>query len=130
MSEPLHVALAIIRHQERWLVGRRGPGRPYAGYWEFPGGRVEPTENPREAAVREVREETGLDVVAIGDLGSVSSRRAEQELVLHLIACEKVGGAAAARPPAVEKIAWVTADELRALRMPPINGDIVRRVLG
>lgn len=130
MHTPVNIALAIIRHQDRWLVSRRSPGRPYSGYWEFPGGRMEGTESPAQAAVRETREETGLAVSAIGDLGSVRSRHAGDEFVLHLVACEVMGNEATAPSTAVEEIAWVTADELRALRMPPINSDIVRRILG
>ncbi len=91
---------------------------------------MEGAESPAQAAVRETHEETGLAVSAIGDLGSLRSRHAGHEFVLHLVACEVMGNEATTASPAVEEIAWVTAEELRALRMPPINGDILRRILG
>ncbi len=47
----------------QFLLGQRGPGTFYPGYWEFPGGKVEPGETPRDALVRELREELGIEVI-------------------------------------------------------------------
>jgi 8-oxo-dGTP diphosphatase len=44
------------------LLAQRPAGKPYAGYWEFPGGKLEPEENPHAALVRELREELGITV--------------------------------------------------------------------
>ncbi len=129
MSDPVQIALAIIRHQGRWLVSRRGAGRVFAGLWEFPGGRVEGAETPAQAAVRETREETGLQVEATEDLGCVRTAHAGRVFAMHLIACRVVDGKAAACSPAVDEIAWVTDDELRALPMPPANQHILARIL-
>ena len=48
----------------RLLVTRRLPNKRFAGMWEWPGGRVEPGESPAEAAIRELREETGVEAPA------------------------------------------------------------------
>ena len=45
------------------LLSQRKPGTHLAGAWEFPGGKVEPGEDPREALVRELREEVGIEAV-------------------------------------------------------------------
>jgi mutator protein MutT len=59
------VAAAVItRPDGSFLLGQRAPGTFYPGYWEFPGGKVEPGETPREALIRELHEELGLNVDA------------------------------------------------------------------
>lgn len=52
----------ILRADGAFLLGRRPPGSVYAGYWEFPGGKVEIDETPRDALVRELHEELGIVV--------------------------------------------------------------------
>lgn len=61
------VAAAVIfredaHGQTEFLLGQRGPGTFYPGYWEFPGGKVEAGETPRAAIVRELHEELGIEV--------------------------------------------------------------------
>jgi 8-oxo-dGTP diphosphatase len=57
------VAAAVIVAQDgRVLLAQRPPGKAYAGYWEFPGGKIEPGESAREALARELREELGIVV--------------------------------------------------------------------
>ena len=67
--DPTAIAIAVVQDGERFLIGQRPPEKPLAGYWEFPGGRVEPGEMPGDAAVRECLEETGLHVVVEGSYG-------------------------------------------------------------
>jgi 8-oxo-dGTP diphosphatase len=58
------VAAAVIyRDDGQYLLGQRGPGTFYPGYWEFPGGKVEPGETPHDAIVRELHEELGIEVI-------------------------------------------------------------------
>jgi 8-oxo-dGTP diphosphatase len=57
------VAAAVIVHPNgRVLLAQRPPGKPYAGYWEFPGGKLEPGETAAHALARELREELGIEV--------------------------------------------------------------------
>ncbi|MFN3884662.1 MAG: Nudix family hydrolase [Rhodocyclaceae bacterium] len=56
-------AAVILRDDGAFLLGRRAPGTFYSGYWEFPGGKVEPGETPRAALVRELAEELGIEVL-------------------------------------------------------------------
>ena len=59
----IEVAAAVIQRPDgSFLLARRPPGKVYAGYWEFPGGKVEAGEPPREALARELREELGIEV--------------------------------------------------------------------
>lgn len=63
MSPIVEAAAAVIlRPDGRFLLGRRPPGKPYAGYWEFPGGKLEAGENAAQALVRELREELAIGI--------------------------------------------------------------------
>jgi len=64
MAAPVDVAVAVlIRSDGAALLGRRPESKVYAGYWEFPGGKVEPGEPVRDALAREIREELGVEIV-------------------------------------------------------------------
>ncbi len=66
MSAIIEVAAAIILRADgsEFLLAQRPQGKVYAGYWEFPGGKVEPGETVRAALHRELREELGISVSA------------------------------------------------------------------
>ncbi|HEX3096747.1 MAG TPA: Nudix family hydrolase [Usitatibacter sp.] len=55
------VAAAVIERPGEFLLAQRPAGKPYPGYWEFPGGKIEPGEDARSALVRELREELGIE---------------------------------------------------------------------
>lgn len=60
--QSLDVAVAIIQREDgRVLLAERPAGKPWEGYWEFPGGKIEPGEDARRALARELREELGID---------------------------------------------------------------------
>jgi 8-oxo-dGTP diphosphatase len=55
-------AAVLVRPDGQVLLAQRPPGKAYAGYWEFPGGKLEAGESPHAALVRELREELGIEV--------------------------------------------------------------------
>ncbi|MDP2170585.1 MAG: Nudix family hydrolase [Rhodocyclaceae bacterium] len=57
-------AAVILRADGHYLLGQRAPGSFYPGYWEFPGGKVEPGETPKDALIRELHEELEIEVLA------------------------------------------------------------------
>ena len=60
-ARPVRVAAAVLLRQDgQVLLAQRPPGKAYAGYWEFPGGKFEAGETPHAALVRELREELGI----------------------------------------------------------------------
>jgi len=152
MDKRIEVALALVNSGDCWLVSRRSTGRVFAGYWEFPGGKIAVGESPTEAAVRETWEETGLAVEPVGLLGEVATDHAGQTVVLHLVRCRPVPSraeppspkpgtsapgpempqarpAAHAEDAAVLEVRWVSSTRLRQLRMPPANAQIIERLL-
>lgn len=65
MTAPITVAVGILmRDNGDVLLGQRPEGKPYAGYWEFPGGKVEEYESIADALRREFLEELGIEVMS------------------------------------------------------------------
>lgn len=56
----IDVAVGILLRDDDFLLGTRPQGKPYAGYWEFPGGKIEPGETVQQALQREFEEELGI----------------------------------------------------------------------
>ena len=115
-SPPVQCAGAIVRDDGgRLLLVRRG--RPPAeGLWSVPGGRIEPGETAAAAAMREVREETGLDV----EVGAVliTAVIADGAYRVQDFAARVVGGELRAGDDASE-VRWVTDAELDELELSP-----------
>ena len=96
---PTPIAVAVVRHAGRVLIGRRGAGVPLAGLWEFPGGKVREGETAEEAAARECLEETGLAVHIAGTLAEVVHPYEHGPLRLCFLAAEPVDPAVVPRGP-------------------------------
>ena len=66
MNNIVEVAAAVLLREDggtpEVLLAQRPEGKVFAGYWEFPGGKVEPGETMREALLRELQEELGITV--------------------------------------------------------------------
>ena len=98
----------------RLLLVRRA-NAPGQGRWSVPGGRVEPGEDDAAALVREMREETGLDVV----VGPLVGRVVRGQYAIADYSCRAVGGVLAAGDDASDA-RWCDASALRAL--PLVDG--------
>lgn len=58
--QPLRVLAAVLEKDGRWLIAKRKKGDRFSGLWEFPGGKLESGETPRECLARELHEEFGI----------------------------------------------------------------------
>lgn len=106
---------AIVRDPEGRLLLVRRVNEPGAGRWSLPGGRVEPGETDQDAVVREVAEETGLQVRTTRLVGRVRRGR----YLIADYACELVGGLPRAGDDASD-VRWVDAAAYAAL--PVVDG--------
>ncbi len=120
------IAIAVVERDGQFLVGERPPGKPLAGYAEFPGGRVEVGETPEQAAVRECFEETGLSVAVVRRYDECEHDYAHDRVHLHFFACRIVGAEMGPRTP----FRWVSRADLRLLEFPEANRELLSVLVG
>ena len=117
----LVAACALIDVDGRVLLAKRPPGRPLAGLWEFPGGKVEPGETPEAALIRELDEELGIQVSpkCIAPFTFASHAYETFHLLMPLYLCRRWDGEVAARQG--QELIWVRANRLADYAMPPAD---------
>jgi 8-oxo-dGTP diphosphatase len=121
----LVVAVALIDADNRVLLAQRPEGKPLAGLWEFPGGKVEPGERPEETLIRELREELGIDVKepCLAPLTFASHAYETFHLLMPLYVCRRWDGLAHSREG--QALKWVRARDLRSYAMPPADEPLI-----
>jgi len=127
-ESPTPIAVAIVEHQDRFLVGLRPEGTALAGFWEFPGGKVKADagESPAAAAKRECLEETGLAVEIQRAVLTQTERYAHGAVSLQFFACTPVDPQQPPRHP----FRWVARDELRQYEFPSGNRQVLELLTG
>jgi 8-oxo-dGTP diphosphatase len=116
------IAIAVVEDDDSFLIGQRPPDVVLAGFWEFPGGKVQQGESAEDAALRECREETGIDVEVLGTYGERLHKYDYGVVHLHFVAC---------RPrdplqPPCSGFRWVKRQELSRYQFPPANDELLK----
>lgn len=123
MSPPLVLvaAAALIDRDNRVLIAQRPAGKPMAGLWEFPGGKVHDGETPEQALVRELDEELGIEVcdTCLAPLTFASHRYPDFHLLMPLFLCRNWEGDIVAREG--QALKWVRASRMSEYPMPPAD---------
>jgi 8-oxo-dGTP diphosphatase len=117
-------AAVILRPDGCFLLGRRAPGTFYPGYWEFPGGKVEPGETPRQALVRELHEELGIEV----DIAYpwIMREHVYEHAHVRLHFFRVVSWHGELRDHVHSALAWQRADALDVAPMLPANAPVLQ----
>jgi 8-oxo-dGTP diphosphatase len=121
----LVAACALIDSDNRVLLARRPEGKPMAGLWEFPGGKLAPGETPEVALIRELREELGIDVSAacLAPFAFASHPLEGRHLLMPLYLCRRWNGTVEGREG--QALAWVRPEKLGGYAMPPADKPLV-----
>jgi 8-oxo-dGTP diphosphatase len=122
------VAAGVIRRDGRVLITRRMAGAHLAGYWEFPGGKVEAGEDPEAALVRELGEELGIEA-EVGRIEDVAFHRdSERSVLLLFYGARIIKGEP--RDIGVSQHVWVTTAQLDDYEFPPADERLIARLRG
>ncbi|WGJ13484.1 (deoxy)nucleoside triphosphate pyrophosphohydrolase [Methylocapsa sp. D3K7] len=121
----LVTAAALIDPDCRVLIAQRPLDKQLGGLWEFPGGKVEASERPEEALIRELREELGIIVeeACLAPLTFASFAYEDFHLLMPLYICRRWKGLVVAREH--QELKWVAPKELRAYPMPPADAPLI-----
>ena len=119
------VAVALVDADGRVLLAQRPEGKPMAGLWEFPGGKIHAGESPEAALIRELKEEIDIDVTeaCLAPFTFASHRYEKFHLLMPLYVCRRWKGTLRAREG--QTLAWVRPVKLGEYPMPPADIPLV-----
>lgn len=125
----LVAACALIDADGRVLIAERPAGKPMAGLWEFPGGKVEAGERPEDTLIRELKEELGITVSepCLAPFTFASHVYPDFHLLMPLYVCRKWDGMVT--PLEAQRVAWVKPNRLRDYKMPPADEPLVAHLM-
>jgi 8-oxo-dGTP diphosphatase len=128
------VSAAVLIEGGRVLLTQRRSGTHLAGAWEFPGGKVEAGEDPRDALRRELREEVGIET-RVGEIVDVAfhcyadAPDGGKAVLLLFFEAEREAGSGEPRAIDVAAVRWARADELDPGAFPPADVAVLRKVV-
>ena len=122
----IEVVGGIIRRGEKYLLGKRPEGKSQGGHWEFIGGKIEPGETPKEALVREIREELKTEIVPGELITTVETDSPSFHLSMQCFFCTIKEGS----PVLLEHEAakWLSYDELESVDWLPADRLVVEEI--
>jgi 8-oxo-dGTP diphosphatase len=125
----LVAACALVDADGRVLLAERPAGKPMAGLWEFPGGKVETGERPEQTLIRELNEELGITVSepCLAPLTFASHAYPDFHLLMPLYVCRRWEGMVSPREG--QRLTWVRPNRLRDYRMPPADEPLVAHLM-
>ena len=122
------VSIALVNSFNKILLAKRPINKHLAGFWEFPGGKVETGEAPESALIREIKEEINIDInnKCIAPLSFSEFNYKEFQLLLLLYVCRRWEG----EPISMEnnELKWVKPNMLRKYKMPPADETLIHHV--
>jgi 8-oxo-dGTP diphosphatase len=124
----LVAAAVLIDADGRVLLAERPAGKPMAGLWEFPGGKVGKYEIPEAALVRELHEELGIttSVGCLWPLTFASHAYDDFHLLMPVYACRVWQGTP--HPKEGQRLVWVTKQQFKDYPMPPADIVLVQNL--
>lgn len=121
----IEVVAAVIVRDGQVFATQRGYGE-WQGWWEFPGGKMEPGESPQEALVREIREELDAEISVGRLLETVEWDYPKFHLTMHCFLCSLLSDSVHLNEH--EAAAWLTRDTLHSVKWLPADEGLVGKI--
>ena len=115
----VHIAVGIVKKNGKVLITRRKLDGLLGGLWEFPGGKVEPKEDAEQACVREIREETGIEIGKLEFLTRIFHAYTHFKIEMDVFYADYISAEVTLNGPIDHK--WVSVDELHQFPFPRAN---------
>jgi mutator protein MutT len=127
-GHPVDIGVAVIwNEKQEILIDQRLAEDAFGGFWEFPGGKLEPDETIEECIKREIKEELDIEIRVREKLVNIDHIYPRVRVILHVYNCDFVSG----NPVPIEssEIRWVNVNELDQYQFPPANTRIIDEIL-
>ncbi len=123
----INVAAGVIIHHGKVLISKRRKGGSFAGFWEFPGGKLHEGEDERACLKREIKEELDIEVSVRPAFYRVATEDEGMGILLSFHRCSWLLGEP--KTLEVEEFRWVQPEELSDFQFPPVNREVVAILL-
>ena len=121
----INVVAALIRDGKRVFATARGYGN-YKGWWEFPGGKVEPGESPEDALVREIREELDSEISVDEYISTIEYDYPEFHLSMRCYWCSLISGNLVLKE--AEDAKWLDVDTIDSVKWLPADITLIDEI--
>ena len=122
----VRAVVGILRRDGKVLVAERPAGKPYSGYWEFPGGKIESNETNHAALVRELKEELGIEVVAAKHWFEHQHAYPDKTVQLDMWIVDEFTGEPHGKEN--QQLRWATLSDILDLRLLEGNWPIIDKI--
>lgn len=126
MSKTVHVAVGVIKQENKFFLTKRLIDSHQGGKWEFPGGKVEENETVHQALSRELKEEVAIDVLTCTVLMKIEHDYGDKKVLLDVFVVDNFDGEAKALEG--QQSGWFTLTEFTTLNFPAANQAIIDKL--
>ncbi|HEM48667.1 MAG TPA: 8-oxo-dGTP diphosphatase MutT [Caldithrix sp.] len=129
--DTIYVVAAVIKNDKgEFLITQRMPNARYGGYWEFPGGTVEAGETPKQALIRELKEELNVEIKVSDIYWHELFKTAQKIIDIQFINCTLTPENQTIEKVEVADYRWVNVNELNQYQFPEADESFISHLTG